>query len=69
VLLQLVELRLPGEKIHGNLNGLSGLVELKKFQIYNKSKEVEGAPRDLQKQLPHCAIDINIVSVSTQLLH
>jgi hypothetical protein len=64
---RLEELRLPGESIHGNLSALSGLSNLKKFQIYNKTKEIEGAPRDLQKQLPHCAIDVYIVSISTTI--
>ena len=59
VLMGLEELRLPGESITGNLNGLSGLVGLKKFQIYNK-KHVEGLASDMKKQLPNCSINLDI---------
>ena len=42
---------------------MSALLELKKFQIYNKNKEITGMPRDMQKQLPDCDINIDIVTV------
>jgi hypothetical protein len=55
------ELRIPGETLKGNITGLTSLIELKKFRIYNR-KEIGGLEADLQKMIPLCDIDLDAIS-------
>ena len=66
ILMPLVELRLPGENIFGNLNGITGLINLKTLLIYNRNQKVEGLLDDIKRQLPDTHIDLEVKTMHVE---